>query len=193
MSSNRADSDEVESNAQASIQGATSSGLVAEGRESKEKEAFFHMLFEWFSEFVRTNPLAQRPLLPPEVRDTNVSKVSYKTKLLGTSSNQNPSANMEEPFELQDEDMVVESNFLLRAISQVIDTVVKIDAHTTVAVKGRFAKMVVCVDLNKPLASKVRINGRLQMVEYDALPNVCFTYGLYGYSSSLYLERQATK
>ncbi|MBA0729187.1 hypothetical protein Golax_023440, partial [Gossypium laxum] len=53
--------------------------------------------------------------------------------------------------------------------------------------------MAVCVDLNKPLASKVRINGILQMVEYDALPNVCFTYGLYGHSSSLYLERQATR
>ncbi|MBA0632169.1 hypothetical protein Godav_000963 [Gossypium davidsonii] len=39
--------------------------------------------------------------------------------------------------------------------------------------------MVVCVDLNKPLVSRVKINGRLKMVEYDALPNVCFTYGLY--------------
>ncbi|MBA0667944.1 hypothetical protein Goklo_000939 [Gossypium klotzschianum] len=40
-------------------------------------------------------------------------------------------------------------------------------------------EMVVCVDLNKPLVSRVKINGRLKMVEYDALPNVCFTYGLY--------------
>ncbi|MBA0602633.1 hypothetical protein Gorai_002806, partial [Gossypium raimondii] len=43
-----------------------------------------------------------------EVRDANVSKVSYKTNLLGTSSNQNPSANIEEPFELQDRDMAIE-------------------------------------------------------------------------------------
>ncbi|MBA0712520.1 hypothetical protein Golax_011619 [Gossypium laxum] len=40
--------------------------------------------------------------------------------------------------------------------------------------------MVVCVDLRKPLLSKIKINERRQRIEYESLPNVCF--GLYGHS-----------
>ncbi|MBA0699167.1 hypothetical protein Goari_000824 [Gossypium aridum] len=198
MSSNRANSDEVESNAQASIQGATSLEQVRVNKPPVDKirkygaEEFHGIAGDDIEK-------AKFWLENTEVRDTNVSKVSYKTKLLGTSSNQNPNANMEEPFELQDEVIAIEpweyistyrfgelvylvrfqenndfnkvligegfySNFLLRAISQVIDTVVKIDAHTTAAVKGRFANMAVCVDLNKPLASKKgRWKGSLEI------------------------------
>lgn len=49
MPSNRADSDEVDSNMQASVHGAASNGPIAEGRGSKTKEACFQMMFEWFS------------------------------------------------------------------------------------------------------------------------------------------------
>lgn len=40
MSSNLADSDEVESNVQASVQGATSSGPISKGQGSEAKESF---------------------------------------------------------------------------------------------------------------------------------------------------------
>ncbi|MBA0701489.1 hypothetical protein Goari_027295, partial [Gossypium aridum] len=43
------------------------------------------------------------------VRDTNALKVSYKTKLLGTPSDQNACANMEKMFELQDGDVATEA------------------------------------------------------------------------------------
>ncbi|MBA0575280.1 hypothetical protein Golob_024471, partial [Gossypium lobatum] len=42
------------------------------------------------------------------VRDTNALKVLYKTKLLGTPSDQNACANMEKMFELQDGDVATE-------------------------------------------------------------------------------------
>ncbi|PPD73667.1 hypothetical protein GOBAR_DD29407 [Gossypium barbadense] len=45
--------------------------------------------------------------------------------------------------------------------------------------------MVVFVDLEKPLTSQVLINGRLQRVEFEALPEICFSYGKYGYLKSL--------
>ncbi|MBA0832888.1 hypothetical protein Goarm_017244 [Gossypium armourianum] len=49
-------------------------------------------------------------------------------------------------------------DFLLKAISQAIDPVLKIDEHTDSAKKDRFARMAICVDLRKPLLSKVKIN-----------------------------------
>ncbi|MBA0639810.1 hypothetical protein Goklo_022820, partial [Gossypium klotzschianum] len=43
-------------------------------------------------------------------------------------------------------------------------------------------RLTICVDLRKQLVSKVRINGRLQLVEYEVLPNICFQCGMYGYA-----------
>nr|KJB23400.1 hypothetical protein B456_004G096300 [Gossypium raimondii] len=51
--------------------------------------------------------------------------------------------------------------------------------------EGRFVRIAICVDLRKPLISKVRINGHLQRVEYESLPHVCFKYCLYGHGSDL--------
>ncbi|PPD94590.1 hypothetical protein GOBAR_DD08381 [Gossypium barbadense] len=50
---------------------------------------------------------------------------------------------------------------------------------------GRFVRIAICVDLRKPLISKVRINGHLQRVEYESLPHVCFKSCLYGHGSDL--------
>ncbi|KAK5812783.1 hypothetical protein PVK06_028223 [Gossypium arboreum] len=41
--------------------------------------------------------------------------------------------------------------------------------------------MTVFVDLHKPLASQVLVNGEIQWVEYKALPTICFLYGKYGH------------
>ncbi|MBA0640836.1 hypothetical protein Goklo_023738, partial [Gossypium klotzschianum] len=77
-------------------------------------------------------------------------------------------------------------------IDQVISPVVKINKHTNTTVRGCFARLAVCVDLKKLLISKVRINGRRQRVEYESLPNVYFTCGLYEYSSTLCLWSKLT-
>ncbi|XP_040959251.1 uncharacterized protein [Gossypium hirsutum] len=67
MSSNRADSKEAESNAQGSVQIRASSSrrLISEGRGRETKEAFFQIMNEWFTKYVRTKPAMQQPLLPP--------------------------------------------------------------------------------------------------------------------------------
>ncbi|KAA3477600.1 Protein MCM10 [Gossypium australe] len=67
MSSNqaRAEPEEAESNASASIQRAASSSgrPVSEGRSDEAKQAFFQMMNEWFTEYLRTNLVVQQP--PP--------------------------------------------------------------------------------------------------------------------------------
>ncbi|KAA3470216.1 Chaperone surA [Gossypium australe] len=69
MSSNRAraEFEEAESNAQASVQRAASSSStrpISEGRGEKAKEAFFQMMNEWFTEYLRTKPVVQQPPSP---------------------------------------------------------------------------------------------------------------------------------
>ncbi|MFQ6666640.1 hypothetical protein Gotur_032922 [Gossypium turneri] len=71
------------------------------------------------------------------------------------------------------------SDCLLRGIGQTVGPVAKLDVHTDCACRGRFARLAVYVDLRKSLVSKVQINGRLQRIEYEALPNIYFQCGMY--------------
>ncbi|MBA0826521.1 hypothetical protein Goarm_011365 [Gossypium armourianum] len=77
------------------------------------------------------------------------------------------------------------------AIGSMIGSVYRIDARTDAAPKGRFARLAVSVDLKKPLVSKVRINGRIQIVEYEGLPNICLSCGLFGHTSLLCTENKS--
>ncbi|KAK8486076.1 hypothetical protein V6N11_050222 [Hibiscus sabdariffa] len=74
---------------------------------------------------------------------------------------------------------------LIEAIGARIGTVVKIDYQTDYGRRGKFACMVVNINLGKPLVSKIAINGEIQCVEYESLPMVCFKCGLYGHVSDL--------
>lgn len=74
------------------------------------------------------------------------------------------------------------STSLLKAIEGVIDLVAKIDQNIERRTRGQFAKLVVFVDLGKPLISKIRIYGRLQRIEYESLPLICFDCGRYGHN-----------
>ncbi|KAB2008787.1 hypothetical protein ES319_D10G122500v1 [Gossypium barbadense] len=35
--------------------------------------------------------------------------------------------------------------------------------------------MAILLDLNKPLVSKIKVDGQLQRVEYESIPNICFS------------------
>ncbi|PPE02716.1 hypothetical protein GOBAR_DD00275 [Gossypium barbadense] len=94
--------------------------------------------------------------------------------------------------------VVVEGVPSITAIVQTIGPVVKLDVDTGYVRKGHFARLMLCVDLRRQLISKVRVNGRLQRVEYELLPNICFKYGHYGHGSescmgvqSALLEKEA--
>lgn len=72
---------------------------------------------------------------------------------------------------------------LLRVIRQLVGLVIKLDAHTDGGRWGRFVRLVVSIDLRWPLVSKIWVNGKLQRVEYERLPNIYFTCGMIGYGS----------
>ncbi|MBA0853993.1 hypothetical protein Goshw_024710 [Gossypium schwendimanii] len=63
---------------------------------------------------------------------------------------------------------------ILWEIGGMVGKVAKLDFNTDIRVRGRFARMAIYVNLDKPLVSQVLINGVLQRIEYEYLPIVCF-------------------
>lgn len=81
---------------------------------------------------------------------------------------------------------------LLRVIGQTIGTIIKLDVHTDGGRRGRFTRLAVCVDLRRPLVSKLWINGKLQRVEYEGFLNICFKCGRFGHVLDGYMEDGVT-
>ncbi|MBA0721858.1 hypothetical protein Golax_009362, partial [Gossypium laxum] len=73
------------------------------------------------------------------------------------------------------------SKSLLKFIRNAIRLVAKIDHNTDVKSMGWFARLAVFVDLGKPLISMVKMDERIQRVEFESLPIVCFDCGRYGH------------
>ncbi|KAL4332409.1 hypothetical protein GQ457_07G003100 [Hibiscus cannabinus] len=71
---------------------------------------------------------------------------------------------------------------LFRRIANVIGRVVKVNYNTKVAKRGKFARLSVLVDLNKPLKSCIGIDNFVQRLEYEGLQNICYGCGVYGHS-----------
>ena len=59
---------------------------------------------------------------------------------------------------------------------------VKVDLNTQLAARGKFARVAVEIDLNKPLVSRFTLDGEIQRIEYEGLPQVCFHCGRVGHS-----------
>ncbi|PPS02341.1 hypothetical protein GOBAR_AA18327 [Gossypium barbadense] len=74
---------------------------------------------------------------------------------------------------------------ILEAIGSMIGKVVKFDFNTDNRTRGRFSRMALFINLDKPLISQICVNGKIQRVEYKALPTVCFTCGKYGHVREL--------
>ncbi|KAK9195305.1 hypothetical protein WN943_003425 [Citrus x changshan-huyou] len=77
-------------------------------------------------------------------------------------------------------------------------TVIKIDYNTELATRGKFARIAVEVSLGSPLISQFLQDGRIQRIEYEALPIICFGCGKYGHTSppcldNLILEARGEK
>ncbi|MBA0729233.1 hypothetical protein Golax_022555 [Gossypium laxum] len=65
---------------------------------------------------------------------------------------------------------------ILVEIGGLIGKVAKLDMNMDNRVRDRFARMAVYVNLDKPL-----VNGKMQRVEYEFLPTICFHRGRYGH------------
>ena len=70
---------------------------------------------------------------------------------------------------------------VLRKIGEAIGTVLRIDAYTANGARGRFARLCVQVNIDKPLIKTVKIRRLAQIVLYKGLNSLCFECGRIGH------------
>lgn len=73
----------------------------------------------------------------------------------------------------------------LLKLGNLIGKAVKVD-HTTTCVgrgqgRGKYARICVEINLQKPLGSRIKVNGKVFNVEYECLSQICFNCELYGH------------
>lgn len=68
---------------------------------------------------------------------------------------------------------------ILRMLGQIIGSIIKVDYNNESATRGKFARLTVEVALTKPLISQFFLDGKVQKVEYEGLPTICFGCGKY--------------
>ncbi|KAG8499479.1 hypothetical protein CXB51_005945 [Gossypium anomalum] len=80
---------------------------------------------------------------------------------------------------------------IIEVIRNTIEKVVRLDFNTDSRTRGRFARLVAYINLDRPLVAQVLVNGRIQKVEYKALPTICFSCGKYGHTKDLCIETES--
>ena len=80
----------------------------------------------------------------------------------------------------------------LLKIGQVIGLILRTDSQKTSNVRGRFARLCVQVNLDKPLINTIQIGKMVQMVQYEGLNSLWFGCGCIGHckESCAYLIRE---
>ncbi|KAJ8899897.1 hypothetical protein K2173_019600 [Erythroxylum novogranatense] len=81
---------------------------------------------------------------------------------------------------------------ILQALGNLVRSLVKVDAATTNAQRGRFARLAVELDLSAPLRTSLVLDGETIMVEYEGLPTVCSSCGFIGHESAACPHRPST-
>lgn len=83
---------------------------------------------------------------------------------------------MELPIEYYEESV-------LRDIGKAIGPVLRVDTYTTLEAKGRFARLCVQVNLDKPIVKAIKVGGIRQPVQYEGISSLCFFCGRVGQKS----------
>ncbi|KAJ8773306.1 hypothetical protein K2173_028483 [Erythroxylum novogranatense] len=72
---------------------------------------------------------------------------------------------------------------IYNALGNLVGRTVKIDNHTQLSQRGKFARVAVDVDLSAPLCPCVELDGEIIRVAYEGLPQICFECGRVGHGA----------
>ncbi|CAA0816029.1 Unknown protein [Striga hermonthica] len=81
---------------------------------------------------------------------------------------------------------------VFKKIGDIVGKVLKIDHQTATQTRGKFARLAVQLDLTKPLLTSFHIMGKPQLIEYENLPELCFSCGHYGHLGTVCPTRPST-
>ena len=70
---------------------------------------------------------------------------------------------------------------VLREVGSAIGLVLWENLNTASNVRGRFARICIQVDLNKPLSTRILLEGVVQEVQYEGINTLCFSCGRVGH------------
>nr|POF05057.1 hypothetical protein CFP56_35619 [Quercus suber] len=70
---------------------------------------------------------------------------------------------------------------ILKKIGNTIGPVLKIDSHTFNGERGRFARICIQTNVEKPLIKTVKIGKVVQAVQYEGINDICFACGRIGH------------
>lgn len=70
---------------------------------------------------------------------------------------------------------------MLLKMGKVIGLVLRIDSNTAMGARGRFARLCVQVNLDKPLHKIMHIDKIVQSILYEGINSLCFSCGRVGY------------
>ncbi|CAI0559430.1 unnamed protein product [Linum tenue] len=72
-----------------------------------------------------------------------------------------------------------------------IGKLIRIDYNTQTAQRGKFARIAIELDVSQPLTPDFYLDGAVQLIEYENLPQVCFSCGRIGHSEEECSESKA--
>ncbi|XVF19425.1 hypothetical protein REPUB_Repub11eG0109600 [Reevesia pubescens] len=81
------------------------------------------------------------------------------------------------PIEFYDPD-------ILRRIGNQLGVLLRIDATTASSTRGRYARICIQVDLDKPLVQNIKIGRFNQQVMYETVAGLCFSCGCIGHNTT---------
>ena len=70
---------------------------------------------------------------------------------------------------------------VLKQLSEAIGRVLRIDTHTAMEARGKYARLCVQIDANKPLINTILIGWFEQAVVYEGIQKLCFSCGRIGH------------
>ncbi|XP_073046080.1 uncharacterized protein [Primulina eburnea] len=73
-----------------------------------------------------------------------------------------------------------DTDFLMK-IGSKIGRPIRVDQATSLVSRGKFARICVEVDINKPLLAKFMLRRKVRKIEYEGIHLICFTCGVYGH------------
>ena len=90
------------------------------------------------------------------------------------------------PIEYYDHDMLLK-------IGKVVGPVLRIDSNTAIGARGRFARLCVQVNLDKPLIKRVHRGKNVMSIQYEGINSLCFSCGSVGHKKERMGQAKATR